>query len=29
VPPAGPARVDRHIRLLDTRDWFTGVDPTR
>jgi hypothetical protein len=27
MPPAGPARIDRHIRLLDTRDWFTPVEP--
>jgi hypothetical protein len=29
MPPAGPTRCDEHIRLLDTRDWFTDVDPAR
>ena len=29
MPPAGPMRCDEHIRLLDTRDWFTQVDPAR
>lgn len=28
-PPHGPARCDDRVRLLDTRDWFTGVDPGR
>lgn len=26
-PPSGPARCDERVRLLDTRDWFTRVDP--
>jgi hypothetical protein len=29
MPPAGPTRCDDHVRLLDTRDWFTPVDPGR
>lgn len=27
APPAGPTRCDEHLRLLDTRDWFTEVKP--
>lgn len=26
VPPGGADRCERHIRVLDTRDWFTPVD---
>ena len=29
TPSAGANRCDEHLRLLDTRDWFTGVDPAR
>jgi len=27
APAAGPGRSDEHARLLDSRDWFTPVDP--
>jgi hypothetical protein len=29
APPAGRVRCDDHVRLLDTREWFTEVDPNR
>lgn len=29
MPGGGPARCDDRLRLLDTRDWFTPVDPAR
>ena len=29
MPAAGSTRCDEHLRLLDTRDWFTHVDPAR
>lgn len=29
APLSGPTRSDEHVRLLDTRDWFTPVDPGR